>query len=118
MYKYLPYITFIIAVAGFTFSVWKYIELKNREEKRLEYENFNKILTDLSGKMLPNGDIKLEMSFFIGNIYQLLTFKQYKNISLPVLEYIKNVPIQTNEISAIHVHKALNEVINRLKNSK
>lgn len=117
MYKYLPYITTIIAICGFVFSVCKYIDLKNKEEKRLDYENFSKILSDLSGKMLPNGDIKLEMGFFIANIYQLLKFKHYKNISLPVLEYIKSVPIRTDEISAIHVHKAIHEVINRLKSS-
>jgi len=116
MCEYLPYITAIIAISGFVFSVWKYIDLKNREAKRLEYENFNKILSDLSGKMLNNGDIKLEISFFIGNIYQLLEFEQYKNISLPVLEYIKTVPMRTDENSAIHVHKALHEVINKLKN--
>ena len=116
MYTYLPYITAIIAIGGFTFSVWKYIDLKNSEEKRLNYENFSKILTNLSGKMLDNGDVKIDIGFLIGNLYQLLAFEQYKNIFLPVLEYMKNVPIRTDENSAIHLHKALHEVINKLKN--
>lgn len=114
MQYYLPYITSIIAICGFVFSVWKYIDFKNREEKRLNYENFNKVLSDLSGKMLDNGEVKVEINFLIGNLYKLLEFEQYKNISLPVLEYMKNVPMRTDENSAIHVHKALHTVINKL----
>ncbi len=115
MYKFLPYITAIIAIGGFLFSVWKYIELKKIEENRLNYENFNKVLSNLSGKMLDNGSVKIDIGFLIGNLYQLLNFEQYKNVSLPVLEYMKNVPIQTDENSAIHIHKALHEVANKLK---
>lgn len=115
MYKFLPYITTIITVFGFVFSAWKYIELKNREEARLDYENFNKIISGLSGRVLDNGDIKIEISSLISNLYQLLEFKKFKDISLPVLEYIKHVPIRTDEISAIHLHKAIHEVINKLK---
>lgn len=33
MCEYLPYITAIITIGGFVFSVWKYIDLKKTEKK-------------------------------------------------------------------------------------
>jgi hypothetical protein len=115
MLQYLPYITAIIAIGGFVFSVWKYIDLKNREEKRLDYENFNKILSNLSGEILANGEIKTEIGFVIANIYQLLNFIKYKDVSLPVLEYHKNCPIKTDEKSLKYVTKAIDDVLEKLK---
>ena len=49
MREYLPYITTIIAVFGFVFSVYKYIDLKNREERRLDYQNLNNLINYISG---------------------------------------------------------------------
>ena len=118
MKEYLPYITTIIAILGFVFSVYKYIDLKNREERRLTYENFDKTLSSLSGTILSNGDIKIEISFLIGNIYKLTEYPQYKNISLPVLNYMKAKPIKTDNESKLLVDKALDNVKEILENLK
>ena len=122
MEKYLPYITditAILAILGFVFSVWKYLDIRDREEKRRNHENLNKILEKLSGKMLDNGEIKIEISFLLSNIYQLLEFKNYSEIILPVLEYLKECPIRTDEKSLEHYFKAIEYVENKLKtNSK
>lgn len=111
MEKLLPYMTAIIAIGGFIFSVWKYIDLKDREEERLNYENFDKTLSNLSGELLPDGNIKIEISFLIGNLYKLIEFKKYKHISLPVLKYMKECPINTDEKSLNQVDIAIDEVI-------
>lgn len=115
MEKLLHHITAIIAICGFVFSVWKYIDLKEREEKRLLYENYSKLLDSLSGKILDNGRITIEISFLIGCIYKLLEFPQYKKISLPVLIYMKECPIKTDEKSIKFVENVIDEVIKQLK---
>lgn len=97
MEKYLPYLTTIITVlatvGGGVFSFVKWIAMKNTEEKRLRYENLNKILENLSGKILDNGQIVANPGFVIGNIYKLIEFKEYSHIILPVLNYNKECPI-------------------------
>lgn len=116
MKEYLPYITTIIAILGFVFSVYKYIDLKNREEKRLNYENFSKILENLSGNILPDNNVFLESSFYIGNVYKLLEFPEYKYISLPIL-YLKRETLSVpNKKHLEHISKAIDVVIEKLNN--
>lgn len=117
MKEYLPYITTIIAVLGFVFSVYKYIDLKNREEKRLNYENYSKIIENLKGETNPNKDtVFLEGSFYVANVYKLLEFPEYKYISLPIL-YLKRETLSVaNEKHLEHISKAINVVIEKLNN--
>ena len=88
MQQYLPFITQIIAIAGLVFSVWKYIDLKKTEEKRLNYENFNKILAKLEPKIIGEFHL-LESTAYISSVYKLLDFPEYKYISIPILKFKK-----------------------------
>jgi len=119
MEKYLPYITNIITVlsivSGAVFSIVKYIDLRNREEKRLNYENLNNILKNLSGTMLENGEFKVEIGFLISNIYQLLEFKDYSEIIIAVLKYYKDCPIGTDQESLKHVNNSVDYVLRKFK---
>lgn len=112
--RYLPYITAIIAILGFVFSVYKYIDLKNREEKRLNYENYSKILENLKGQIVSNDNVFLESSFYIGNVYKLLEFPEYKHISLPILNLKRETLSVADKKHLEHISKALDDVIDKL----
>jgi len=115
MVKYLPYITAIIAIGGFVFSVWKYIDLKNREEKRLEFENLNNLINYISGDArFDNNKSSVMTSKYIANIYQLSLFKNQSFIIIPFLDYLKEYPLITDENSQIRIKEAIDYVIDKL----
>ncbi|OGI03381.1 MAG: hypothetical protein A2Y25_08630 [Candidatus Melainabacteria bacterium GWF2_37_15] len=114
MEKYLPYITTLIAIGGFVFSVFKFVDLKQREEKRLNYENLNKLISNISGKIYNTGKVEVIISEQIASIYQLLEFKKYSSIILPFLNYIKDCPINTDPKSLEHINEAIEYVESKL----
>ncbi len=117
MEKFLPYITAIIAIFGFIFSVWKYIDLKNREEKRLNYENYSKIIENLKPEFIPNTqDVFLEGSFYVANVYKLLEFSEYKYISIPLLNLKKETLSVANKHHLKHIDSAIDTVLEKLSN--
>ena len=118
MYKFLPYITSIIAILSFLVCTLRYLSLKKLEEKRLIDEDFNQILDNLSGRILDNGMIRIEITSLIGNIYKLLEFPQYKNISMPVLRYMRNINIQTDPVALNYIAQAIDEVTKELNQVK
>ncbi len=115
MEKFLPYVTAIIAILGFVFSVWKYIDLKNREEKRLNYENYSKIIQNLKGELNHNTEmVFLEGSFYVANVYKLLEFPEYKYISIPLLNLKKETLSVENEKQLKHIEMAIDDVLKKL----
>ena len=117
MENMLPYITAIIASLGFVFSVWKYIDLKNREETRLDYENLNKLIDYVSGDDGFDKDSKryaIVNSKAIANIYQLCRFKKQSYIVLPFLTYLKEYPPNTDEKSQSKILEAINYTLEKL----
>ena len=114
MEKTLPYITSLIAILGFIFSVWKYIDLKNREEKRLNYENYSKIIRNLKGELLENDFVFLEGSFYLANVYKLLEFPEYKYISIPLLKLKQETLSIKNENHLKHIKLAIETVLDQL----
>ena len=110
MKEYLPYITTIIAILGFVFSVYKYIDLKNREERRLDYQNLNNLINYVSG------DEKMTVlnSKYIANIYQLSLFKEQSFIIVPFLTYLKEDPFRTNEKASSRINDAIDYVLKKL----
>lgn len=118
MHKFLPYITSIIIILSFLACTLKYLALKKLEEKRLIDEDFNKVLDNLSGRILDNGMIRIEITSLIGNIYKLLEFPQHKRISLSVLKYMRNINIQTDQISMNYIVQAIDEVTKELNRGR
>lgn len=115
MENFLPYITAIIAICGFVFSVWKYIDLKNREEKRLNYENYSKVIENLKGEIIPNTEnVFLEGSFYVANVYKLLEFPEYKYISIPLLNLKKETLSIENKNHLKHITIAIDTVLKKL----
>lgn len=102
MEKFLPYITAIIAIFGFVFSVWKYIDLKNREEVRLNFEQFIRLIDRLQDGNLPAHQLAT-------TIYLLKHFKNYKNAILPLLDYISKT-LKTGNPEKELVNIAIKEV--------
>lgn len=118
MQEYLPYITAIIAISGFVFSVWKYIDLKNREECRLDYENINALINYISGAIMYNRDTgrsSVMPAKYISNIYQLSLFKNQSFIILPFLGYIKLNPIKADQETLSKINQAIDYVLEKLK---
>lgn len=118
MYKFLPYITSIIITLSVLICSLKYLSLKKLEEKRLIDEDFNQVLENLSGRILDNGMIRVEITSLIGNIYKLLEFPQHKKISLSVLKYMRNINIQTDPISLNYIAQAIDEVTRELSRGR
>lgn len=115
MEKILSYLTSLIAILGFVFSVWKYIDLKNREEKRLNYENYSKIVENLKGELLQDDYVFLEGSFYVANVYKLLEFPEYSYISIPLLELKSETLSVQNKKHLKHINLAIKTVLNKLK---
>lgn len=81
----------------------------------MNYENFSKILENLSGTILSDDSVFLESSFYIGNVYKLIEFPEYKYISLPIL-YLKRETLSVaNKKHLEHISKAIDSVIEKLE---
>ena len=120
MEKYLPYITDIIktlvtvngVIFGLWISIWKYLDTKNREEKRLSYENFMEITDRLAelaaSKVIPILKLKL-------TIYQLQYLKEYSQTIIPILNHMKeDTPGFPSEASRNDYNNTIDYVINEL----
>lgn len=92
MEKYLSYITTLSIVIGAVFSFVKYIDLRNREEKRRNYENFIQITDKLGAITNPNHEEKLSATEWIITLYQLQNLKNYSEIIIPILDFLKKRP--------------------------
>lgn len=116
MEKYLPYITAIVAVFGFVFSAWQYIDMRNREEKRKNYENFMNITDRLAELTNANTIPELKLIF---TIYQLQYLKEYKETIIPVLNKMKDRPPNFESKDSRNAYNnAIDFVLNKLGMSR
>ncbi len=94
----------------FIFSVYKYISEKKIERKNEEFKHFIIILDRVSGRY-ENGNLMVDVQQ-IAALYQLLEFKRYSYISIPVLNHF--IEKSSNDSNSAF-RKAVLFVCNELK---
>jgi len=115
--QYAPYITTIIAVLSILGGFLKYIDSRNREEKRLSYENFLQITDKIAKLSTPHG--KISVLELILTIYQLQNLKNYSKTIIPILVYLKACPPNFDgKKSENYYNEAIDYVLNELNMSK
>ena len=81
----LPYLTVLGSVAAFCFTVFKYLHSQRQASKDKRFEQFRKIFEWVAGRTgdgKPLVDTQQAMA-----VYQLSEFPEYKDMSLPIIEY-------------------------------
>ena len=85
MNAYLPYLTALGAVIAFLFSVYQYVGTMRVSEKNKRFEQFHRVFEWVGGRSVEGGplvDTQQAMA-----VYELSEFPEYKDISLPIIEY-------------------------------
>lgn len=72
---------------GIIFSIYKYLDTKNREQNRKEFEQYHQLIEDL---VEPKSDQKpLYMDRQAAVVYELKHFKRYYPLSLRTLKNLR-----------------------------
>lgn len=126
MEKYLPYapyitdiiktsITTIAAIFALWISVWKYLDIRDREEKRRKYDNLCKVIETLIKFTESHEPVNAPSLIF--TIYQLQNYREYSKIISPVLINVKTIFIASQnpkERNVEQVQKAIDIVLQEL----
>lgn len=86
--KYLSIISVSGAAISFVVGLLKYLDQRNREEKYKRDEKFHALLELISGNAGLK-DSKISFTRQLASIYQLQNFSEYRDIIMPVLQYLK-----------------------------
>jgi len=81
----LPYLTVLGSVAAFCFTIFKYLHTQRINAKNKRFEQFNKIFEWVAGRT-ADGRLLVDTQQAMA-VYQLSEFEEYKDISLPIIEY-------------------------------
>ncbi|WP_411345741.1 hypothetical protein ACE3MZ_07025 [Paenibacillus sp. WLX1005] len=99
----------IIAVATFLFTVFKYFHEKKENRRNVEFDQYIRILDRVTGRH-PDGKLMVEIQQ-ISAVYQLLEFKNFNYITLPILIHYKEMFTGEEDSSFI---RAINNVYSKI----
>ena len=89
MQGYLPYLVALVAIAGFVFSVYQYVDTKRVSEKNKRFDQFHRVFEWVAGRTA--GGIELVDTQQAIAVYELSNFPEYKDMSLPIINYYLEV---------------------------
>ncbi|MBJ6361070.1 hypothetical protein ACFOQM_07130 [Paenibacillus sp. GCM10012307] len=78
----------IIAAVTLLFTVIKHIHEKKESRRNTEFEQFRQVIDRVAGRYL-DGTLMVDVQQ-ISAVYQLLEFKRFNHISIPVLLHYMN----------------------------
>ena len=80
MQKYLSYLTAIVAIAAFLFSVYQYVDTR--------FEHYHRVFESVAGQT-AKGVILVNTQQAMA-VYELSEFSEYRDLSLPIINYYLN----------------------------
>jgi len=81
-------IAFLAIIGGcisFIVGMYKWIDIRRREEKHRRFEQFHKIFEWVAGRTANGNDLVNTQQAMA--VYELSEFPEYKHLSLPILDY-------------------------------
>ncbi len=81
----LPYFTYLGSIIPFCFAVFKYLTTQKEIVRNKRFEQFHKIFEWVAGRTADGKELVDTQQAMA--VYQLAEFKEYKNMSLPIIEY-------------------------------
>ena len=81
----LPYLTVFGSVSAFCFTVFKYLHSQRQVSRDKRFEQFHKIFEWVAGRT-ADGKILVDTQQAMA-VYQLSEFSEYKDMSLPIIDY-------------------------------
>ncbi|WP_415883057.1 hypothetical protein [Neptuniibacter sp. QD34_54] len=93
----LPYLTVLGSVGAFCFAVFKYLHTQHINAKNKRFEQFNKIFEWVAGRT-ADGQTLVDTQQAMA-VYQLSEFYEYRDMSLPIIEYYLAQTVQESDSS-------------------
>ena len=81
----LPYFTALGGIGAFCFTVFKYLNSQKENIKNKRFDQFHKIFEWVAGRTADGKELVDTQQAMA--VYQLAEFKEYKDMSLPIIEY-------------------------------
>ena len=85
MQKWLPYVTALVTLVAFVFSVYQYVDTQRIAERNRRFDQFRSVFVWAAGRT-ESGVTLVDVQQAIG-VYQLSEFPEYRELSLPIIEY-------------------------------
>ncbi len=85
MTDWVPFVTALLAIAAFVFSVYKYTDTQRLLERNNRVAQFNDVLDRVAGRTLE-GQVLVDIQQAAA-VYQLSEFPEYKELALPIINH-------------------------------
>ena len=82
---YLPYLTIIGSVLAFVLTVFQYLDTRMKEDETKRFEQYHRVFEWVAGRT-AEGKVLVNTQQAMA-IYELSHFPEYKELSLPIIEY-------------------------------
>lgn len=112
--KYLSLITVAGAAISFGIGFWKYLDQRKREERTKRFELFHGLMGRVSAEA-ENSVHKLPLTQQIAAVYELQHFKDYAYASVPILQHLRGVFVDTKDPRASPLILAIDDTLIALK---
>lgn len=89
--------TVLVALVVFVFKFFQFINIKRKDSKQRDYENYHKLIKDLNQSDTPNESIKLFRQIAV--VYELRNFPRYFPVTKRILN---NWPRKIDECSLLY----------------
>lgn len=86
--SYIALATFLLSVATFAFSAYRYVTTRRDAQLQVDFENYHKLIAELVGSQRNTETMKMDSQVAI--VYELQRFKRYKPVTVRILSGLKS----------------------------
>ncbi|MDE0053436.1 MAG: hypothetical protein OXT64_04165 [Gammaproteobacteria bacterium] len=86
---WLPYVTALATALGFMFSVYQYADTQRLEERNNRFDQYHRVFEWVAGRTATGQELVNTQQ--AAAVYQLTRFPEYKDLSLPIIDYYLEV---------------------------
>lgn len=93
-------ITFLVTLIGGLFKFWQYVDLRRRELKQQDFENYHKIIERLTTPVWSSDNVPY-LNIQQAAVFELRNYPEYKEVTKNIFQrWIKNDSALTEEMKS------------------